>query len=79
MVRAPGRAGVPRVGLVVSRGVGTAVRRNRLKRRLRHAVRALQLEPDMDYVIIASAQAAEVTHPRLTQLLQSAVDALGTR
>lgn len=67
------------MGLVVTRGVGTAVRRNRLKRRLRHVVRALRLEPDMDYVIIASAQAAEVPHPRLTRLLQSAVDALGTK
>lgn len=61
----------------MSRGVGTAVRRNRLKRRLRHAVRAIQLEPDMDYVIIANSQAAEAPH--LMQLLQRAVDGLGPR
>jgi len=53
------------------------VRRNRLKRRLRHAVRALELEPDMDYVIIANPHAAEAPH--LMQLLQRAVDGLGTR
>jgi ribonuclease P protein component len=58
MVRSPGRAGPPRVGLVVPRAVGKAVRRNRIRRRLRHAVRALQLEADMDYVIIASPQVA---------------------
>ena len=34
------QAHAPRVGFVVSRAVGTAVRRNRVKRRLRHAVRA---------------------------------------
>jgi ribonuclease P protein component len=32
-------AGPPRVGLVVSRGVGRAVTRNQVKRRLRHLVR----------------------------------------
>jgi ribonuclease P protein component len=36
--RAPDRA--PRVGFVVGRSVGTAVDRNRVKRRLRHLVRA---------------------------------------
>ena len=32
----PGSAGVARVGLVVSKAVGNAVMRNRVKRRLRH-------------------------------------------
>lgn len=73
VVRSPGRAGSARVGLVVSRDVSDAVRRNRIKRRLRHAVRALQLEPDMDYVIIASAQVAEAPYPRLLQWLEDAV------
>jgi ribonuclease P protein component len=54
--------------------VGEAVRRNRIKRRLRHAVRALQLEPDMDYVIIASAEVAETPFPQLVQWLQGALE-----
>jgi hypothetical protein len=33
----------------------------------------------MDYVIIASAQAAEVSHPQLMQWLQRAVAGLETR
>ena len=72
MVRSPGRPGPPRVGLVVPRGVGKAVRRNRMRRRLRHAVRALQLEPDMDYVIIASAQAANAPFANLVEWLDRA-------
>jgi ribonuclease P protein component len=34
------RAGEPEVGFVVSRGVGSAVVRNRVKRRLRHLMRS---------------------------------------
>jgi len=36
----PTRAGEPEVGFVVSRGVGSAVVRNRVKRRLRHLMRS---------------------------------------
>ncbi len=35
----PGRDDPPRVGFVVGRGVGTAVVRNRVRRRLRHLAR----------------------------------------
>jgi ribonuclease P protein component len=35
----PGAAGPPRIGFVVSRAVGNAVTRNRVKRRLRELVR----------------------------------------
>lgn len=73
MVRSPGRPGAPRVGLVVSRDVGEAVRRNRIKRRLRHAVRAVQLESDMDYVIIASDLVADAPFPQVMQWLERAV------
>lgn len=61
LVSAPGRPGPPRVGLVVPRSVGTAVKRNRVKRRLRHAVAGKGLEPGVDYVIVASRQVAEAS------------------
>jgi ribonuclease P protein component len=41
------------------------VTRNRIKRRLRHAADALQLEPGTDYVIIASGQIAEVEYTQV--------------
>ena len=48
-----------RVGLTVTKKVGNAVERNRVKRRLREAVRApaLATEPDHDYVIVARREA----------------------
>lgn len=65
LVRSPGRPGPPRLGLVVSKSSGNAVTRNRIKRRLRHAVDVLHLQPGMDYVIIANSQVAEVSFARI--------------
>jgi ribonuclease P protein component len=56
LITAPGRPGPPRVGLVVSKSSGDAVTRNRIKRRLRHAIAGKVLQPGMDYVIIASRE-----------------------
>ena len=58
------REGSPRVGLTVSTKVGTAVVRNRVKRRLREAVRhELAGLPAVDLVLVArdSARDASVT------------------
>lgn len=73
MVSAPGRPGPPRLGLVVSKRSGNAVTRNRVKRRLRHAVRVLSLEPGMDYVIIANREVGEIPFTQLTSWLASAL------
>jgi len=74
LVRLPGRSGAPRLGLVVPRGSGNAVTRNRIKRRLRHAVREIDLRPGTDYVIIAGKEVAEVAFGQLVQWID---DALG--
>jgi ribonuclease P protein component len=50
----------PRLGLSVSRKVGGAVERNRIRRRLKEALRAaspLEAESDHDYVLMARREA----------------------
>lgn len=55
----PGQAAHARVGLTVSRKVGNAVTRNRVKRWLREALRALTLPSfAVDMVVVARPQAA---------------------
>ena len=52
----------PRLGLAVSRKVGGAVERNRVKRRLREAFAVVEpeLAPDHDYVLVVRPGLAEV-------------------
>jgi len=61
-------AGEARIGLTVTKKTGGAVERNRIRRRLREALRhlmalphaALPIEPAHDYVIIARREALSV-------------------
>jgi ribonuclease P protein component len=59
----------PRVGLIVSKAVGTAVTRTLVKRRLRSAVRELldQLEPADVLVIRATPAAATASYAELSR------------
>lgn len=75
MVQCSGEPGVSRVGLVVSRSTGNAVTRNRIKRRLRHTLEAVQLRPGIDYVLIGSSQVTEVPHSELVGWLERALRA----
>lgn len=77
LIELSGEPGVPRVGLVVSKSAGSAVRRNRIKRRLRHTLREMPLEPGTDYVIIAENQVAEVPQGQLTGWLRRALGGNG--
>lgn len=56
----------PRLGLAVGRQLGTAVERNRLKRRLRAAFDALRerVPPGRDYVLIARPGLADAVDTR---------------
>jgi ribonuclease P protein component len=73
VVDSPGPAGPPRVGLVVSKSCGSAVVRNRIKRRLRSVAGAAELEPGIDYVIIANPQVAEAPYQTLVGWLDRAL------
>lgn len=73
MVSSPGSAETPRLGLLVSKSCGSAVTRNRIKRRLRAAAEGVELQPGIDYVIIATSQVAEVPYDQLIAWLSRAL------
>jgi ribonuclease P protein component len=62
-----------RIGFSVSRAVGGAVQRNRVKRRLRELVRERydELETGWDLLLIARPDAARATYPELREALGS--------
>jgi ribonuclease P protein component len=63
----PNEHGNPRLGLSVSRRVGTAVRRNSVRRRLREVFRAgtTEIPGDLDLVVSARPAAAKATFGEL--------------
>ena len=66
--REPAGDDAPRYGLTVTKKVGDAVERNRIKRRLRAAVAAANVDttaPASDYVFIAKREALTLPFPRL--------------
>lgn len=58
-------ADITRVGFSVSKQVGGAVTRNRVKRRLRTIVRSLEWVPGFDLVIVARTGADSVSYGEL--------------
>jgi ribonuclease P protein component len=68
---APNEVGLTRVGITVSRKVGNAVVRNRVRRRLREAMRLRlpTLAPGMDLVIVGRPASANATWAELNAAL----------
>ncbi|MGQ0825169.1 MAG: ribonuclease P protein component [Actinomycetota bacterium] len=65
-------AGPPRVAFAIGRGVGNAVVRNQVRRRLRAAVaRQPGLRPGHAYLIGAAPAAAEYTMSKMTSTLRA--------
>jgi len=65
----------PRIGLVVSKSVGSAVQRHRVARRLRHAARTVidELDPADRVVIRALPSSRHTISARLEQELRTAL------
>jgi ribonuclease P protein component len=67
---------VPRVGFTVTRKVGNAVQRNRVRRRLRAAVHEImerEAEPGLDYVVIGRRETLRRPFPELLADLAGAL------
>jgi ribonuclease P protein component len=80
--RARGDAAPPRFGFTVSKKVGNAVERNRVRRRLREIVRrhaALLPDPGHDYVLIGRRAALQMPFDRMIADLTSALTRLNRR
>ena len=77
---APARASTPRAGFVVSKAVGGAVVRNRVKRRLRDLMRSrlAELPAGASVVVRALPAAADVPYSTLATDLDSALAAART-
>lgn len=65
----------PRVGFVTPRLIGGAVARNRARRRLREAMRQLELQAYHHYVVIADESVVEAPFPQLVSWLTEALGA----
>jgi ribonuclease P protein component len=81
MIRNDGRQAV-RFGFTTTKKIGGAVVRNRARRRLREAARALSgrlAVPGTDYVLIGRRGTADCPWPRLLDDLESALLSLRTR
>jgi ribonuclease P protein component len=77
-----GGAGPPRFGFTVTRQIGNAVVRNRIRRRLREAVRIAgesAASAGTDYVLVGRRTALTLEFPRLVADLLSGLAALSGR
>jgi len=70
----PNHSDITRFGFVAGKVVGGAVVRNRVKRRLREAARALDVTPGLDIVIGARKAAADADFHALTEALASLLE-----
>ncbi|MBA7638392.1 Ribonuclease P protein component [subsurface metagenome] len=66
----PNRLTLSRYGFAVSRKVGNAVTRNRVKRRLREILRLTSVKPGWDIVFIARPPAATTNYAELKKTVE---------
>ena len=73
MIQAPRESAPTEVGFVVGKKVGNAVARNRAKRRLREALRRVNLAPATTYLVIAERGVVDAPFTSLVSWLETAV------
>lgn len=74
VIVAPGPPGPARVAFVAGRSVGSAVDRNRAKRRLREAAARVHLREGHDYVVVASPRVIEMSFDELVGGMRRAIE-----
>lgn len=75
-VRERGDGGPPRVAVIASKRVGTAVARNRAKRLMREAARRTGFRDGLDVVCIARAACPERRMPEVLADMRAQAEAL---
>lgn len=78
VAQAEAGAEVPRVAFAIGRRVGSAVARNRLRRRLRAALAELELAPG-SYLVSAGSEAVHLSPTELRSTLHAAMADVGSR
>ena len=76
VIAMPGTAGAATVGFVAGKKVGSAVKRNRAKRRLREAATHSRLKSDTVYVLIADRGVLDAPFGRLVGWINRCVEEL---
>lgn len=77
VVAAPNDLSYVRVGLSVSKRVGSAVTRNLVKRRIRNAFADMHVSEGWDVVVTAKPQSSLVAYSELDEAIQKSIARLG--
>ncbi|HIF71219.1 MAG TPA: ribonuclease P protein component [Dehalococcoidia bacterium] len=77
VVAAPNDLSYVRVGLSVSKRVGSAVTRNLVKRRIRNAFASMNITEGWDVVVTAKPQSSLVAYSELDEAIQKSIIRLG--